>query len=488
MKKIIKKYHQLSNFAVKRSKKEDHIYEFSGYASFYNIIDSHSHIIKKGAFGDSIKDPSKVKLLWQHNDHYPIGKLKNITEYDDGLYIEGVIINKLEHGENAANLIKEGIINGLSIGVIIQASEDNEDGTMLLQKLDLREISVVTFPANAKAIIQPRNVFHNESDKSLQQQNEDNVTSIEAKMTYKSEQSNNFNHFLRTNGNSTINFKSFDASTEDAGSSIIRQNLSSKIISNAEINSPIRQLANIQNIAGSSIDFVIEDGNFSSGWVSELSARQDTDNSKLKQKRITIHELYAQPKATAKLIEDSEINFEKWLINQISSSFIRKENESFLLGDGQDKPHGILRNNDIEKISAETKGIISINDILNLINSLDDEYSGNSSLLMNKSTLSAIQNYQDNSGRFIWQPATRDNRKASLFGIPVYTCSFMPQLESASLPIIFGDFNAGYTVLDRHGVKIAKDPYTDKPFIKFYAVKRVGGDVLNSKALKILSL
>ena len=488
MNKITKKYHQLSKFTVTRSKTEDDIYEFSGYASFYNVVDCHSDIIQKGAFGDSIKDAAKVKLLWQHQNDYPIGKLTNIVERKDGLYIHGVIISKLEHAENAANLIKEGIINGLSIGVIVQEAESNEDGTRLLKKLELREISVVTFPANDMALIQSKQTLHNTSDSLLQRYNEDSATNIQTKILYKSEQSNNFDHFLRTDGNSTINFKSFDASTENAGSSMIRQNLSSKIVSDAKINSPLRQLANIQNIAGSAIDFVIEEGNFSSGWVSELSARQDTNNSKLKQKRIVVHELYAQPKATAKLIEDSEINFEKWLINQISSSFIRKENESFLLGDGQDKPHGILCNNDIEKISAETKGAISINDILNLINSLDDEYSGNSAFVMNKSTLSAIQNYQDHSGRFIWQPATSNNLKASLFGMPVYTCSFMPHLASGSLPIVFGDFNAGYTILDRHGVKISKDPYTDKPFIKFYAVKRVGGDVLNSKALKILSL
>ena len=122
--------------------------------------------------------------------------------------------------------------------------------------------------------------------------------------------------------------------------------------------------------------------------------------------------------------------------------------------------------------------------LLKLINTLDDGYLANASFLMNRGTLSAIQSLQDKTGRLIWQQSLTDPLQQSVFGIPIVIDSHMPEIGADSLSIAIGDFKSAYKIIDRSGINLIRDPYTDKPFVRFYAVKRVGGDVVNPAAVK----
>ena len=103
---------------------------------------------------------------------------------------------------------------------------------------------------------------------------------------------------------------------------------------------------------------------------------------------------------------------------------------------------------------------------------------------MNRKTLSIIQGLTDDAGRFIWQQSLSDPLKQTIFGVPVEISSHMPDIGAEQLAIALGDFASGYKIVDRSGINLMRDPYTDKPFVKFYSVKRVGGDVVNPDALK----
>lgn len=123
--------------------------------------------------------------------------------------------------------------------------------------------------------------------------------------------------------------------------------------------------------------------------------------------------------------------------------------------------------------------------LLQLINELGEEYIGNASFLMNRSTLAEIQGLKDQTGRFIWQQSLSEPLKQTIFGIPVFCSSYMPNIAENNLAIAIGDFKSAYKIVDRANIAVMRDPYTDKPFIKFYAVKRVGGDVVLPSALKL---
>ena len=290
-------------------------------------------------------------------------------------------------------------------------------------------------------------------------------------------------NFIRTGKTSNLITKSLSGDNAEAGV-VITPTLSKKIVGAINEKSVMRQIASVENISSRALDVISEDGNFVCGWVSEAHERAETDTPKLVKKTIATHELYAQPKATQSLINDAEINIESWLIDRLSNSFTKLENSAFIAGNGNNKPHGLLSNNQIKTIDAGA--VVTAELLVHAINSIDENYRANTSLLMNRNTLSAIQSLKDQNGRFIWQHSLSENMKQSIFGVPVHICSEMPDVGEDNLAIAIGDFKAGYKIVDRSGINLLRDPYTDKPFVRFYAVKRVGADVVDSKAIKFI--
>lgn len=137
------------NFLVKSDKSKNTV--ISGYASVFNVVDNQNDIVEKGAFTDTITE--KVRLLWQHDQLKPIGIIKALHEDSYGLKVEAEINNRTICGNEAAELVKQKAITSLSIGFRIKDFAYNKQGIRLLKKLDLAEISLVTFPANVNANI-----------------------------------------------------------------------------------------------------------------------------------------------------------------------------------------------------------------------------------------------------------------------------------------------------------------------------------------------
>lgn len=296
------------------------------------------------------------------------------------------------------------------------------------------------------------------------------------------EEKNDFCDYIRKGVQNNLITKSFSGSDEEGGG-MITPTLSKQIISMLDQRSVMRQIASVEKISTRSLDIIYEEGDFAAGWVAETGNRPVTDTPKLKRKSIHAHEIYAQPKATQSLIDDAEINIENWLAERIADSFIKLENEAFVIGDGTNKPSGFLLNDKIEKIDSGKD--INVEILLNLINSLDEGYLANASFIMNRKTLSLVQGLKDEEGRFIWNQSLANPLKQTIFGIPVVVSSYMPDLGGDKLAVALGDFKSAYKIVDRSGINIMRDPFTEKPFIKFYAVKRVGGDVVNPSAIKL---
>ncbi len=294
----------------------------------------------------------------------------------------------------------------------------------------------------------------------------------------------NLIQLLRKGNIDNMEIKSF-SSSENQGEGLIIPSLEKRIISNLALSCPVRRLANVITISSNALELVIQEKDFKSGWVAEVAERVEMDTPQLIRKKIPVHELYAQPKATQRLLDDVAINFEQWLEEQLTDSFSRAENSAFLNGDGNNKPEGIIINNKIKKNKFK-EDKLSIQDLIDLISTLDEKFLQNSAFLMNRLVFAKIQSLVDGSGRLIWQPSTNEKRLDTIFGIPVFCCSELPVEENNQL-IILGDFKAGYQIVDRSNITVVRDPYTEKPFIKFYAVKRVGGAVICPDAFKFLT-
>jgi len=124
----------------------------SGYASTYDL-DKGGDIIVRGAFQKTLSEgAAKVKVLWQHNSQMPIGRPVSMTEDERGLFVESYIA-KTRQGDEALELAREGIIDSMSIGYMVNESEYKDDGVRVITELTLMEYSLVTWPMNEAAII-----------------------------------------------------------------------------------------------------------------------------------------------------------------------------------------------------------------------------------------------------------------------------------------------------------------------------------------------
>ena len=338
------------------------------------------------------------------------------------------------------------------------------------------------------------NMLADKLQKSLDRKTTSNLNKVINKMQHSTDEHINhntqeyneaksFNDFIRFGDTQSLITKSLSSNAGEAGV-VVTPTLNKKIISAVQEKSVIRQIASVENIASKSLDIIIEDGNFGCGWVSETQERAETNTSKLIKKTITAHELYAQPKATQSLINDAEINIENWLTERLSSNFAELESAAFLNGDGRNKPHGLMKNNDVKRIDAGAE--ITPDILIEAINDIHEAYRNDLSMVMNRKTLSAIQSLKDNQGRFIWQQPLSHSLQQTIFGIPVYTSSHMPDIGADSTAIALGNFRSAYRIVDRNSINILRDPYTDKPFVRFYAVKRTGGDVINPEAMRFI--
>lgn len=126
---------------------------FAGYGSVFNLVDSQRDMVLPGAFSETLaRRGGDVKLLWQHDAKEPIGRIEEMREDGQGLFIRGRLLLDVSRAREAYALMRAGVVSGLSIGYSpVRYRVDPDTGVRLLAKLDLWEISLVTFPANDAA-------------------------------------------------------------------------------------------------------------------------------------------------------------------------------------------------------------------------------------------------------------------------------------------------------------------------------------------------
>ncbi len=284
--------------------------------------------------------------------------------------------------------------------------------------------------------------------------------------------------------------KSLSSAVDSDGGFLVEPQISKQIIKRVQTNSVMRQLASHEEISTEVLEILEDQDSTDAGWVSETEERKETKTPTLNKKYIRVHELYAQPRATQKLIDDARIDLEKWIVEKISDKFTATENHSFIYGDGKNQPKGILAqdNSAVESLLSKSEAIAA-EDIINLYYSLGAEYASKGTFLLHRNTLQILRGLKSpTTGQYLWAPGLALGAPDTLLGVPVVESLDMPLPQKGNCLIAFADFKSAYKIVDRSGIRMLRDPYTDKPFVKFYATKRVGGDVINSSAIKLLKI
>lgn len=259
----------------------------------------------------------------------------------------------------------------------------------------------------------------------------------------------------------------------------------------------IRAVASVVTVEATSFDVLIDHGDTGAGWATETDATTESTTPAIDRITIALHELSALPKASQRLLDDSAFDIEGWLAGRIADKFARAEASAFVSGDGIDKPTGFLSHpavdNDIwtwgnlgYMATGEDGGIGDGDAIIDLVYALGAQYRANASFVMNSKTAGLLRKMKDADGRFLWSDGLAAGEPARLLGYPVLISEDMPDAASASYSVAFGDFTAGYTIAERPDLRVLRDPFSAKPHVLFYATKRVGGDVSDFAAIKLL--
>ncbi|MEL6645113.1 MAG: phage major capsid protein [Pseudomonadota bacterium] len=262
----------------------------------------------------------------------------------------------------------------------------------------------------------------------------------------------------------------------------------------------IRQIANVVNVEATSYDVLIDHTDIGSGWASETAALTETDTPQIDRISIPLHELSALPKASQRLLDDAAFDIEGWLADRIADKFARAEAASFVSGNGDNKPKGFLDHPKVDDgswswgslgyVATGSDGGFSganpADAIVDLVYALGAQYRSGARFVMNSKTAGRVRKIKDADGRFLWSDGLAAGEPARLMGYPVLIAEDMPDVADDAYAIAFGDFGAGYTVAERPDLRILRDPFSAKPNVLFYATKRVGGDVSDFAAIKLL--
>ena len=309
-----------------------------------------------------------------------------------------------------------------------------------------------------------------------------------------------FEGFLRS-GSGALEMKAVSGASDATGGYAVPLEIDAAIDATLKSVSPIRAIAKVVKVGSAGYRKLVASGGVESGWAAETAARAETDTPVFNEVAPPMGELYANPAASQAMLDDAAFDVEAWLADEIAREFAAAEGAAFVNGNGTSKPRGFLTGTvssagdatrpfgQLQYLATGAAGAFAANPeekLIDLVQALRAPYRQGASWVMNSATLARIRKLKTSDGAFLWQPSLAAGQPATLLGYPVVEAEDMPDIAANSLSIAFGNFQAGYLIAERSETQILRDPYSNKPFVHFYAVKRVGGMVSNSEAIKLL--
>jgi len=308
--------------------------------------------------------------------------------------------------------------------------------------------------------------------------------------------------YLRKGLESGAEIKSLTIGSDAGGGYAVPREIDALIDVTLKAVSPIRSIASVVSIGSANYRKLIAVGGVASGWVAETAGRPETGTETFVEVAPPMGELYANPAASQAMLDDAMFDVEGWLAGEIGAEFARAEGSAFVSGTGIGRPRGFLAYataatddttrpfGTLQYVASGAAGAFAAaspqDKLIDLVHALRAPYRQGASWVMNASTLAKVRKMKDGQGQFLWAPSLSADTPATLLGYPVIEAEAMPDVGVDSLSIAFGNFKAGYLIAERSNTAVLRDPYSNKPFVHFYATRRVGGAVVNSEAIKLM--
>ena len=264
--------------------------------------------------------------------------------------------------------------------------------------------------------------------------------------------------------------------------------------------SPVRSVARVVQAASRDYRILVNRRGTGAGWVGETAARPETNTPILQEIAPPSGELYANPAATNVMLEDAFFNVESWIADNVDTEWARAEAAAFITGDGTNKPQGFIKGTPVATGDAtRAAGVLqftasgsaatlptTLDPYVDIVASLKAGHRANAIWMLSKTSVASIRKVKASDGQFLWQPSLQAGMPATFMGYPVVEAEDMPAVAANAFPVAFGNFMAGYVIVDMGSPVVIRDVYSNKPFVHFYSCKRVGGDLVDAEAIKLL--
>ena len=294
--------------------------------------------------------------------------------------------------------------------------------------------------------------------------------------------------------------KALQVGTDEDGGYAVPEELDRSILTLLQDEVVMRQEASVITVGGSDYKKLVNVGGTASGWVGETDPRPATDASKLKLIEPFMGEIYGNPQATQKMLDDVFFNAEAWINSELATEFSEQEEIAFTIGDGTKKPKGFLAYasslesdkdrafGTLQHIQSGSAAAVTADSIIQLVYTLRKTHRNGAKFMMNNNSLFKIRMLKDTEGNYLWRPGLELGQPSTLLGYGIAENEQMPDIAADAKAFAFGNFKRGYIIVDRIGTRVLRDPYTNKPYVGFYTTKRTGGMLADSQAIKLLKI
>lgn len=301
----------------------------------------------------------------------------------------------------------------------------------------------------------------------------------------------------------THEIKSISGTSPSDGGYAVPRQIDAMIARQLTEISPIRALAQVVQTGSAGYRKLVATGGTASGWAGETAERPETDTPSFAEIAPPSGDLYANPAASQAMLDDAGFDLESWLSSEIAMEFARAEGAAFVNGSGTNQPKGFLKAptstlGDAARAFGSVQyvgtgdatgfGTDPEEKLIDLVHTMKAGHRQGASFVMNSTTLAEVRKLKTSDGAFLWQPGLIEGQPDRLLGYPVVEAEDMPDIAGGEYPIAFGNFRHGYLIAERSATQVLRDPFTNKPFVHFYATKRIGGQVLDSAAIKLLRI
>lgn len=274
--------------------------------------------------------------------------------------------------------------------------------------------------------------------------------------------------------------------SDGSGGFLVPDEFEQTLVQALENENILRRLGNvIQTKHNLKIPTVVSHG--AAAWVQENEQINDSDDT-FGQIVLSAYKLGTRMILSEELLEDSGFDLETYIIQEFARRIGKKEEESFMSGDGIGKPTGLLLDAPVGAVSVEA-GTLCMDDVIELYHSIGQRYRMNATWLMSGDAYRTLRKCRTAMGKNIWESSAIKDAPFMLLGRPVEISDAMPEIAAGMKPVLFGDFSY-YWIGDRgkRSLKRLNELFADKGQVGFQATQRVDAKLVLPKAIKALEI